>query len=169
MKKNLPLYIGIALPIIFILIIAFIVYLPRTFTNPQNNFIYTINDYENYSNEVVMVDGEVVVRPVSSEYPVPEKYYTKDTPEIYIYDFEKNASYELTLTEAQEYSLVKGPSSPEGYSVVNEYSHNGIFEIFGSNNSNSGKALVSPNGTKRTLTGLKGDNYQEINIVGWVK
>jgi hypothetical protein len=168
MKKNLPLIIGISLPVIFVAILAVIVYLPSTFINPQHNFLYTENNYGSYANIFSVKDNKVVLVPTDTAMNDPY-YKLEPQPKLYIYDFEKSASYEVTLAEAQRYFVEKGPSSPDGYSIERNYGHSGIFEIFGSYEDNSGQFIVSPDGNKRKLNGLKGESYYDINIVGWIK
>ena len=133
MKKNLPLIIGLALPILFIIIIAIVVYLPSNFVNPQHNFIYKEQSYDSYRNDVVIVGDKVSLAPtnITEKGIVADPYLqVKDYPKIYLYDFSKNASYEISLEEAQKFSVAKGPSSPDGYSIERNYNHRGIFKIF---------------------------------------
>jgi len=169
MKKNLPLYIGVALPLVFIIIIAAIVYLPSTFVNPKHNFIYVVEDYETYKNNFTIKDDKIVLVPAVKLYPEVDYKYYKDHPNIYLYDFSKNASYEISFEDLKNYSVVKGPSSPDGYSIVRHEGPAGIFEIFGSYDGNDGKFIVSPNGAKKKMVGVEGETYQNINVVGWIK
>jgi len=172
MKKNLPLIIGLALPILFIIIIAIVVYLPSNFVNPQHNFIYKEQSYDSYRNDVVIVGDKVSLAPtnITEKGIVADPYLqVKDYPKIYLYDFSKNASYEISLEEAQKFSVAKGPSSPDGYSIERNYNHSGIFEIFGSYEDNSGYFITSPDGAKRKLTGIQGEYYYDLDIIGWVK
>ncbi len=164
MKKNLPLIIGLALPIIFIIIIAIVVYLPTNFVNPKHNFVYLDQSYGSYLTDIVVVEDKITSVPSGSV-----DMYAKKSPKIYLYDFSKNASYEITLEEAKQLSVTKGPASPDGYSIERNYNHSGIFEIFGSYEDNSGYFITSPEGSKRKLTGIQGEYYYELNIIGWVK
>jgi hypothetical protein len=163
MKKNLPLIIGLALPIIFIIIIAAVVYWPSNFVNPKHNFVYLDQSYGSYLTDIVVVEDKITT--VSSG---TSDMYAKQ-PTIYLYDFSKNASYEITLEEAKQLSVTKGPASPDGYSIGRNNSHSGIFEIFGSYEDNSGYFISSPDGAKRKLTGIQGEYYYELNVIGWVK
>ncbi len=177
MKKNLPLIVGISLPIIFIIIISFIVFLPNTFVKPAHNFLYqgeSVN-YSNYRNEYGVENGQIVVKPVPhiNEMILKDPYFAQsltDLPPIYFYDVEKDSSYEISLDEARGYELSAGPSSPDGYSVIYDYSHNGIFEIFGSYDNNSGYFISSSNGGKKKINGIKGNRYYgDLKIIGWIK
>lgn len=172
MKKNLPLIIGLALPVLFIIIIAVVVYLPTNFVNPKHNFIYKEQSYDSFRNDVVIVGDKLTLAPtnIAEKAMVADPYYVvKDYPKLYMYDFSKSASYEITLEEAKELSVVKGPSSPDGYSIERNNNHSGIFEIFGSYEDNSGYFITSPDGSKRKLTGIQGEYYYDLNIIGWVK
>ena len=178
MKKNLPLVIGIALPIVFITIISFIVFLPSSFVNHAHNIIYTEGDEYSYDyqfrNIYKIIDGKIVSVANPNIKVVEGDYYDrtlKDAPKIYFYDVEKDASYEITLEQAQKYNLVAGPSSPDGYNITKKYTHNGIFEIFGSSDSGEKYYIVSANGNSKQITGIKNTQgyYGQINIIGWIK
>lgn len=167
MKNNLPLIIGIALPVIFVAIIAAIVYLPTAAVNPGHNFLYITNDYGPYKNDYSVKDNKIVLEPTN----IRDDIYTKfdNAPKLYLYDFDKNSSYEISVEEAQKYEVEKGPSSPDGYSIVRNNSHAGIFEIFGSYDNNNGYFVVSPDGARKNLSGISGGYYYNLQVIAWIK
>ncbi|HEY4478629.1 MAG TPA: hypothetical protein VI775_02195 [Candidatus Paceibacterota bacterium] len=151
-KENITLIIGIALPIIFIIIISLVIYLPSLSINPKYDFIYSIND-NNY-------------------------YYIKDENDkeikktYYLYDIENNTSHKIESVDIEKYSLDPGPSSPDGYTVSYGYDNNGIFEIFGSNSNRNGYYISKGNARKR-LGGLNPNQQYYYNgsfeLIGWIK
>lgn len=170
MKKNLTLYIAIALPLIFIIIVAVAIYIPKNFTNTQYKLVYTDNSYEVFKNSYFVENGKIVSRPNVEllKYPPEDLKYYQDSGKLYLYDFETNTTTEITLAEAQKYNAYRGPSSPDGYSVERNYSSAGIFEIFGSYDNGYQFYLVNSKGAKNQIVGLQSD-YYELNIIGWVK
>ncbi|MFA7302489.1 MAG: hypothetical protein WC030_01955 [Candidatus Paceibacterota bacterium] len=172
-NKNLPLIIGIALPLIFIIVLSVAIFAPAFFVTPAHNFIYSSDrgyyGGEYYQNAYTVVDGRIVLD------PIPQRSGTdlerKVAPPLYLYDVETDAAHEITLAEAATYTVVVGPSSPDGYTVSYEYGHNGIFELFGSDSGNTGY-FVAKDSKKKKLSGLTtADRYSGdgFKLIGWIK
>ncbi|MES2436620.1 MAG: hypothetical protein V4519_01295 [Patescibacteria group bacterium] len=178
MKKNLPLIVGLALPFVFILLIAVVVYLPNVFIKPQHDFLYTMADRNNYNyntvykNTYAIENGGLVQRPV--ELPKLNENDTRviiDAPKLYRYNVKDSTNKEISFTEAQSLKIDVGPSSPDGYIVAYRYNHNGVFELFGSNGNNSGYFISKGKGGKK-LIGLDSAGYYYENnftLLGWIK
>jgi hypothetical protein len=175
-KKNLPLIIGISLPVIFIIVISVVIFTPSFFIKPQYNFIYsTESPYysydQGYKNTYIVENNHIATQAL----PVPTDNriyaYKGDSPTLYLYDVKNNSSHQITLDEAKNYFLDPGPSSPDGYIVRYEYSHNGIFELFGSNQNGSGYFIEKNNGKKELPGLMNSDQYYQGNfkLIGWVK
>ncbi|MDQ3014506.1 MAG: hypothetical protein M3Q73_01430 [bacterium] len=179
MKKHIPLLIGMALPFIFIIIIAVVVYLPSTFVNPEYDFLYSTNEryyYDRlYKNYYDIENGKIVVRSYNLSSSTINSYQPRqveDLPPLYRYDIETDASREITFEEVQKLNLDPGPTSPDGYTIAYRYNHDGIFELFGSSNSNRGFYISRGKGKKNlpSIT-MNGNYYSEssLKLVGWVK
>jgi hypothetical protein len=183
--NNLPLIVGISLPLVFIVIISAVVFLPSFFVKPQYDFVYTTTDqtygyygYEQgYKNNYRVDNGKIVLEPVQVIIDPSLKkdliVYKGDMPPLYRYDVKNNTSHEISLKEAQILSFDPGPSSPDGYTVIFENRNDGIFEVFGSNNNNSG-LFISKGNAKKRLDGLVNNNqyywYQgNFKLIGWIK
>ena len=173
--KNIPLLVGIALPIIFILIISTVVFTPSLFIKPQYNFLYSSDNsydyYNRYSNTYEVKDGHIALTPVP---PINGYAYKTCNPPLYLYDVKSNTSSKVEFNEVSNLGIDAGPSSPDGYSVTYKYSNDGIFGIFGgSNSSQNGYVISKGNGAKR-LEGLTSSGYSYYNsgnfqLLGWVK
>lgn len=186
LKKHLPLVVAIALPIVFIGILAAAIMLPSMRMNPQHDFVYVDHsDMDKFSYEPIYfrnkyaVEGEKIVR-VPLEVPqraqadslaIPSGYRYEDAPTLYYYSIRENTSREISFEEAQVLTVAAGPSSPDGYNVSFEYSSDGIFELFGSG-SDSGY-VISKGAARKSLTGMSVDQngYGGYNfeLIGWVK
>ena len=119
--KNTPLIIGIAVPVLFIIIMMAVVYLPKLSINPKHDFIYTLNDtYEQYRNTYKVEDGKIAIyaNPINTY-----STYKGDYPDLYIYDIEKSTSKMISQSEVSKLSLEPGPSSPDGYNVGRSILH----------------------------------------------
>ena len=176
-NKNLPLIIGIALPVLFIGIISIVIFTPSLFVNPKYNFLYSTDDAYYYYNQGYRnnykVDNNRLISEVTQTQPGVAYTYRGDAPNLFLYDVKADTSHQIDFTEAKKLFLDPGPSSPDGYIVKYEYNNDGIFELFGSRNNNSGY-FISKDSGKKKLTGLTGNNnnyYNQgpFNFIGWIK
>jgi type II secretory pathway pseudopilin PulG len=183
MKKHLPLIVGLALPVLFIIIISLVVFLPSITIKPQHNFLYTkVDSYnrygQSYTTAYKVEDSKIttVITPIPN---YKELYGTTTSllkeavnlPDLYLYDVKSNTSHKITLDQAQTYTLDPGPSSPDGYTVAYNYSNDGIFDLFGSSNSNDGYFISKGNGKKK-LNSIDSDGYyssSNFRLIGWIK
>ncbi len=189
LKKHLPLIVAIALPIIFIGILALVIAVPSMRISPQHDFIYIDMQEKNarsmgypyayiqYRYEYAIEGGKLTRLPLNGrqgadfrEFPPPnEQVEYVDAPTLYYYSVTENTSREISFADAEKLSLVSGPSSPDGYNVSYEYNSDGVFELFGSDN-NSGYVITKGTGRKM-LTGMPSnqDYYGgSFTLIGWV-
>lgn len=169
MKKNIPLLVGIALPILFIVGISIAVFVPSIFINPQHNFIYTEeNTYYGYGQgyrSTYKVEND---RIVLEQLPMRDKdTYKGDAPTLYVYNIKTDTSHQISIDQADLLRIDPGPSSPDGYTVSYQYGHSGIFELFGSSSDSNGFFIAKDNGKKK-LSGLI-VNQGNFKLIGWVK
>lgn len=176
-NKNLPIIIGIALPIVFIIAIFFVVSIPKNSSSTQYNFIYTFENRDNYNyeykNTYELVNGKIVSKPLSE--PRKDIYYNynvRDYPTLYIYDVKTDTSREISLVDTKNYDLLPGPSSPDGYSVGYVYGNYGLFdEIFiGGNRRNDGYYISKDSFERKiNIAGSTGYYSGNFRIIGWIK
>ncbi len=180
--KHTPLIVAIALPVVFVIVLALVVLIPNMSIKPQHDFIYISPNSPGYANDFGTVqyrntydlkEDKIVLKPLTLV-PTPDKSFPvpvyENAPTIYYYDIEDQASREISLEEAQKLSLQKGPASPDGYTVSYDMNHEGVFEIFGSQDKSA--YIISKGNGKKPLMGIVGSDmyYQaELNIIGWIK
>ncbi|MEI8337586.1 MAG: hypothetical protein WCF92_00385 [bacterium] len=179
-NKHLPLIIGISLPIVFIIIISAVIFIPSISIRPQYNFIYTSgnNQYQYnqiYSNTYSVENNQLVLQ------TVPVQIEQKNNPNIkviedsilYLYDVKNNTSHQITFDEAKKYIVDAGPSSPDGYTVKYEYNNSGIFDLFGGSQNNGSGLFIEKDNGKKALTGMTNNNqysyYGDFKLIGWIK
>lgn len=169
--KNLPLIVGIALPLAFILVIVGVLYIPRLSITPAHDFLYTTGeayyDYGPYRNTYDVKDGKLITEAVT---PREGQQFRADAPDIYRYDVEAKTSTQIEASEAVKLKLAPGPSSPDGYSVEYRYSHDGVFELFGGGSDNGGY-YVTKGGAGKRLPGVSvsGRGWSnDVRVIGWI-
>ncbi len=172
--KNLPLIIGIALPILFIIVISVVIFVPSLYVKPAHDFIYTTTDRYVYNQlptyAYAVQSGKIALDPIQRSPSTNQNItYTTDMPTLYRYDTKNNTIHTITFEEAKAFMLDAGPSSPDGYIVGYEYNHDGIFELFGSGNDNRGY-YISKGNAKKKLPGITSDIYSNnLKLIGWIK
>lgn len=177
--KNLPLLVGILLPIVFIAVLSLAIYLPTFSIKPQYDFIYSLDTYQygdymnTYTDRYVLNDNHIDVQQVDidTNQTLNQKLRKRNMPTLYVYNVKTNTSHQITLDEAKTYTLDPGPSSPDGYVVKYEYTNNGIFELFGSSQSRDGY-FIEKNNAKKQLTGIAfNTSYYQNNfqLLGWMR
>lgn len=165
MKKNLPLIIALAMPLVLTVVVVGSVYLPVSGQTPQHDFIYTVFNHREPSTAYYDVkDGKIVQ--VSTQQFRPgaesEPLLTGPGVQLFYYDVQTHESRELSFEETSEYRVDSSWTSPDGYRV--EYGNDqGVFPFFFDNASGSGLYLIG-NG-RRINTSVPG---YDASFLGWV-
>jgi len=175
--KNIPLLVGITLPILFIIFISIIIFVPNLFIKPQYNFLYSNNDFyytydQQYLNSYSVEGGHLVATRLRAS-PDPYVVYKGENPPLFLYDVKNDSTHQITFAETQNLNIDAGPSSPDGYVVDYQYRNSGIFDLFGSNNGQSGY-VISKGGASKKLHILNSDSYTyynsgKVKFIGWIK
>lgn len=171
-KKKLPLYLGIALPILMVLFIAASIYIPRARINPVNDFLYTTGGnpyagpyYTVEDNRVVLVEEEardgLVPRP-----PEPRA----GEPELFLYNFETDKPRKVSLEEARALTLNTDPISPDGYEIDYGRRAEGLFPFFfGSTRDYNTVYVYGENAADKLNIRLPARTYGDyFRFLGWV-
>lgn len=177
-KLNPAIIIGISLPILMIILVASVIYVPSFLVKPQHNFVYSDYrpnyDYYNYTKYYDLVDGQIVEKLTPGKNTQSEVVYAeqnKIVPKLYLYDVKEHSSKEISLQDANKFSLVAGPSSPDGFSLEYEYGNNGIFELFGSSGRDRG--LFLKKGMAKERLSISNTNYyygaDRFSVIAWIK
>gem|GEM_PF-5973233 len=117
-QKNIPLIVGLSVPILMILFVAGSIYLPRWFTKvrPQVNFLYSTGGYWGSDNFIIR-DGKIQKVEEKSKSPYPP-YTTQDQLRLFVHDMTKNESKEISFEAAQALQLNSNTVSQDGFEVV---------------------------------------------------
>lgn len=174
MKKNLPIIIGIILPILVVLIIFISVSLSKVDINPEHDFIFSVRDQDYeifYKNEYKIQENKIILSPnILNNSASKSSRIEKEAPTLYLYSPRNEFLKEITFEEAQKLVLDNGPMSPDGYYVNFNYRENwGLAnEIFGNNNSYDNVFILKENRAKGYYLPLNDRYYYNREFVGWV-
>ena len=159
--------LGLAIPIIMVVLVVLSAYLPALFIKPQYDFLYAISN--SYANDHYIVSGEKLVdnknyeeKNIASNVILPETH-------LFIYDIEKDEAREISFEEAEEFILDRSSKSADGFEIENGRSRGGLF--FSGYNNYSEKFLVS-NFTSKKLNielnyNINSSSY--FRFLGWIK
>lgn len=173
MKKNLPIIIGITLPILVVLTIFILVSLSKVDINPEHDFIFSVRnqDYEIvYENEYKVQENKIVLSPNILNNSVSKISKIEKAPTLYLYSPRNELLQEISFEEAQELILDRGPMSPDGYSVNFNYRENlGLAnEIFGGSNQRDNVFILKGNRAEGYYLPLNDRYYYNREFIGWI-
>jgi len=172
-KNNLVLIIAFSLPVLLIVVIAVVSYLPSLLISTDYNFVYSsCTDRTNYysyrcddylQKRYSVVDGQIVVSDVD---PVEEGY----TARLFLHNTKSNETREITLKEAESLDLNELITSPDGVSVSSQYDRGADLFLVFNGGSTHGHYLVK--GSARSKLNLinSEDRYyyrDNFQFIGW--
>ncbi|QQG49704.1 MAG: hypothetical protein HZB70_02810 [Candidatus Berkelbacteria bacterium] len=172
-KKRAPLFIGIGLPVLMVLVVWASISLPKLFVDaPQHNFIYSVDVGSYYGGSSVyyaVENNQLVSHPVP-KYASDASQPTMPPPTLYLHDLATNQSEELSLADAQKYKLSSGPKSADGFEVV-PGSYGGGFPLFYDGGSGPKYFLKKGSYTKEIAVQQSGSYYTpySFHFLGWIE
>jgi hypothetical protein len=165
-KENIPLVIGLCIPVLMVIGIAISIYLPTLFApEPQYNFIYTSWN-QSYVSHNYYVDNSTIVE---EEAPLPYEGFkgTRSTPKLFLYDVKADKSLPISLEEAKKYKLDQSSLSPDGFEVSC-----GSYECdpFFMGCRNYGTVYLKGHHISKKLDIKKESNYcwNNFDFIGWI-
>jgi len=161
-KGNIPLIIGLALPVVMILIVLTVVYLPSLFVDPEYDFVYVSSDsYRLYYNYQVDSEGRLSRRTGVSSYDT-----SSSTDQMYLYDVSAEESERIDFERAIRFEYSTKSKSPDGYEFERNSGGGGF--IFPISYYGSSRNYVLKKGNSAKEISLETDRYQNVEFVGWV-
>lgn len=160
LKEKLPLIVGIGLPLLLILYVAVSAYLPSLFVKPKYNFVYTTDSYYDYNINVI--DGRINIEPRYTDYGT--RTYRPKQPTLFLYDVTDDKSKQISLVQAQTYTLDPSSKSPDGFTVGRSESGSYSFFPFFFGGYDRGTYLMGK-GLRRKISE---QDYYNFKFVGWV-
>ncbi len=170
-KQNISLIIGIAIPVLMIVLVAASIYLPGLFSPaPKVNFLYVIGDDYYQGQQYTVENGKLTKREV--KYP---EHYTPGVVRLFIHDVATNQSREVSFAEAQQLPLDANAKSPDGFEVVYGSRGDGIFPLFFFHSEDYNTVYLKGHNTSKKLdlqAPTTGGYYYYNNrfrFLGWIK
>lgn len=174
-KKNISLWVGLAIPVVMIILVALAIYIPKlTAPKPQVSFVYVSGNY-NYaypSATYSVVGGKITKVPavptVESSLdvigkPLPPVPASSVDQKIYVYDVKQQAAREVSFEEAKNFNLDSNQISADGFEVVNG-SNSGPFS-----NGDYNARYIKGHKTSTRLNINSPTGYYDFIFMGWIK
>jgi hypothetical protein len=170
-KRNIPVILGILIPIAMVLFVAGSIYLPRLFAEkPTYDFVYVTDP--DYWGDVrfSVVNGRLTKKPVL---PADPKYPTPPSqdPRIFIHRVGANKSEEVTFEEAAKLNLDSKLESPDGFTVTQGSGGGDFFPFFFDGGNDYYGRYIQGHGYRERLNLLPSrgyDYYGNFQFMGWI-
>lgn len=174
-KKNLPLYIALAVPVLMIVLVWAFIYFPGIGKKPTVNFLYMTGNYiynydYGYNQQGYGVsNGHLIYTPptVNPNIPVPYNNPQNTDVHFYVYDVSKNESTEVTFAQAQSYQLDTTNTSSDGYTIQQGSGGSGDFLFGGGGGDYTSWFIKGHNRSVKLNLKLTG-NYSNFRFLGWI-
>ena len=168
-KKNVSLIVGIAIPILMIVLVAISIYVPALFAPaPRADFLYITGDSYYQGQEYVLDNGKLVKREV--KYP---ENYTPEVARFFLHNTSANEDKELSFEEAQKLKLNTNVKSLDGYEVVYGNTDGGVFPFFFSGGTDYNAMYLKGHNTSKKLNLQSPSDeryyYRGRRFLGWIQ
>lgn len=172
-RKNLPLVVGLTLPVLLIIAVALTIYLPGQLVQPQHDFVYLVGGDYYAQREYAVESGQLIKRELppdaERERYIPFERVRSTEVRLYRHEVAANTSRLITFEEAQQLRLDPSLKSPDGFTIEHGRG-GGIFEIFGG--SGNYETFYLRNNRASIALNLEIDRSQYYdwpnNFLGWI-
>ncbi len=187
LSPKASLFIGLAIPVILVALIAAAVLLPGSSIEPKTDFLYAVGRYPTYvayqegssvpvEHRFSVVNGKLTE--ITTQYPeayralqrIPTPSDLDTPPRFFIHHAETDTNTEISIEQAKELTLSTETESPEGLTVTFGSRSYGVFPFYSGSDDNRQRAYVSSGKASKRIS-LVSDisiNYEPFQMVGWV-
>jgi hypothetical protein len=170
-RKNIPLIVGLALPLLMIIAVAVSIYVPRLYAEkPATDFLYVIGDTHFYGygySQYAVVNGRLEKQELPEELRQEAPPIPRGDVRFFVHNTEHNASREITLEEAQALTLDSLQESPDGFSLVRGGQIGGVFPFF-YNGQDTQDWYLRGRGVSYSMDVRRGAGYDSLHFLGWI-
>jgi hypothetical protein len=168
-KKNLTLAFALVIPLLMIVSIIGIIYIPGLFTQPHYNFLYVTNNTYYGTPQYSVSNGKIIKNIISSEDQVVNHWCMQKDMQIYLYDINTQSAKNISLEEAQRLTLDPSETSPDGFVIKSNGDYNSSPLPFFGGGSNSKDFYLRGHGvTKKLHISLDNYCYNNLPFLGWI-
>jgi hypothetical protein len=163
-SKDKEVIMIFVIPVVLMVIIVLLAYLPSLLANPQTGFVYSVcPEYKCDSSFTVDPEGRI------QESEIPTTYYRGER-QLYEYDVDTDSAKLVTVDQvAADYTLSTSNVSPDGYKLTyKQPSYSGGFLW---RNYSDGVWVLEKSFMKKeiNLAGVGNVYYAEAEFVGWIE
>lgn len=168
-KENIPLLLGLFIPVVLIFFVGVSIYVPTLLTQPKYNFIYVAGGDYYLLDGFAVQNNKVIKRDIN----YPPNYSTQRPPiepKLFLCNVRTNTSTEVSFEEAQKLRLSSDPMSPDGFEVSSGSDNYSIFSLLTSRSSIYGEKYIRGHGISKRLN-LRTEEavwYHNFRFMGWV-
>lgn len=170
-KEQLPLIIGIAIPVIVTVAVGLSVWIPTLYApKPMYDFLYSVNDGYAVDQQYVVENEHLVKRKLPAT-EVPIKSPPPVYPAIlYYYDAKSDTSKQISFEDAKKYALNAGVISPDGFEITSGDRSEGIFPaLFGGVQNDYQSRYLRGHGAAYKLNlAVSSMDYYSFRFLGWI-
>ncbi len=175
-NKNLPLILGIAIPVVMVLAVALSIWIPSLSAHPETDFLYSQTSYASgpyYSSvDYYVAGGKIEKTAYATTNLSPEKVglpgpFPDQDVRLYVHVTSDNSNREITFADAQKLTLDDSSLSPDGYQIVFGNGGGGFFPFFFSGSDYDSK-YIQGHGAKKRLNLAGGSDGRSFKLIGWI-
>ena len=184
-KENLVLVIGLALPLMLIVLFFVATVIPKmNSTPPQYEVLFSMQDYSGQNKQDYIVDFKVKDKQLMIKTKkADDKNYSYNRKKLMAYDAKTEVMREISidstdftdgaeivLEETKNMTIDTTMVAPDGYLMENQsYSNNGLIGgLFGGGGRNNGYRLKKGSVGYKINSVQNNYNYNQLSFIGWV-
>ena len=184
-KENLVLVIGLALPVLLIVLFFVATVIPKmNSTPPQYEVLFSVQDYTSQNKQDYILDFKVKDKKLMvKSKKTDEKNYYNNYKKLMAYDSKTEVMREISidanqlidggeilLAETKNMTIDTAMQAPDGYMLENQgYSGTGLVgNLFGGGYRNHGYRLKKGNVGYKINTQQNNYYYDQLSFIGWV-
>lgn len=184
MKKGIlsnPLFLIVGVPLLFLLVVGLMGYVPKLFVNPQHDFLYVTMDnyyYGNNNTNFYIENGQLKAYEDPRSLPPPSNKNPEtdadrhirslQSMQLRIFDVSEWKSRSVSFEEAQKLKYDSASVSPDGYTIEASRGADGFFPFFFVDSNAGGFVMKKGLGSRPLPISTERYSYRGSGLIGWV-
>lgn len=182
MKRGIlsnPIFLILGVPVLFLLVVGIVGYLPGLLVRPQHDFLYVTSDYYYSGENINYYIDDGALKAYTDPDSLPE--LSGRTPEseedrriralrsmqLHLFDVSDWKSRPISFEDAQKLTYDPASVSPDGYSIERSRRADGFFPFFFIDGGSS-EFVLKRGLASRTLPIENQYSYRGHGLIGWV-